>query len=129
MKFHFYVNQNFKWVHILQDLITEYNNDYHRTIRMKPRDVTPANQEGILKLLQSGTPNKTNSSDIQVGTRVRITRQKKTFGNKYRENWTKEIFIVDKIVYTEPLTYKLRALDGEEIIGSFYRKELLKSAL
>lgn len=128
MKIYFYVNQNYRWIDILQNLIREYNHSYHRTIRTSPADVGKHNEDTILKLLGSQQSSMIRT-DIEVGDRVRITKEKKTFGNKYGSNWTKEIFIVDKIVYTEPITYKLKALDGEEIIGSFYRKEILKAAM
>lgn len=126
MKIHFYVNQSYRWIDVLQNLIKEYNHSYHRTIRTSPADVGKHNENTILKLLDY-QQSSTIRTDIEVGDHVRITKEKKTFGNKYGSNWTKEIFIVDKIVYTEPITYKLKALDGEEIIGSFYRKEILKT--
>ena len=46
-----------------------------------------------------------------------------------RSKWSKEIFIVDKINDTVPYTYNLKDLNDEEIIGSFYDKELQKSIL
>ena len=40
---------------------------------------------------------------------------------------TREIFIIDKIFYTTPVTYSIKAEDGEEIFGKFYSQELLKT--
>ena len=40
-------------------------------------------------------------------------------------NWTEEIFLVDKIQSTNPITYRLKDLNKEEIQGSFYEPELL----
>ena len=37
------------------------------------------------------------------------------------------MFIIDKIQYTNPITYKLKDLNNEEIQGSFYEAELLKA--
>ena len=45
----------------------------------------------------------------------------------YTPNWTEEIFTIDKIQYTNPITYKLKDLNNEEIQGSFYEPELLKA--
>ena len=42
-------------------------------------------------------------------------------------NWTEEVFTIDKIQYTNPITYKLKDLNNEEIKGSFYEPELLKA--
>ena len=41
-------------------------------------------------------------------------------------NWTEEVFIIDKIQYTKPITYKIKDLNDKEIQGSFYEPELLK---
>ena len=63
------------------------------------------------------------------GDRVKIFRYKNIFAEGYTPNWSKEIFIVDKISDTVPYTYNLKDLNDEEIIGSFYDKELQKSIL
>ena len=51
------------------------------------------------------------------------------FAKVYTPNWRKEIFIVDKINDTVPYTYNIKDLNDEEIIGSFYDKELQKTEL
>ena len=66
-------------------------------------------------------------SKFKVGDRVRITRCKNIFAKVYAPNWSSEIFIVDKINDTVPYTYNLKDLNDEEIIGSFYDKELQKT--
>ena len=68
-------------------------------------------------------------SKFKVGDRVRISKFKNIFAEGYTPNWSKEIFIVDKINDTVPYTCKLKDLNGEEIIGSFYDRELQKSML
>ena len=42
-------------------------------------------------------------------------------------NWSEEIFGVSNIKNTVPLTYVINDLNGEEIIGTFYEKELQKT--
>ena len=49
------------------------------------------------------------------------------FDKVYTPNWTEELFIIDKIQHTDPITYKLKDLNNEEIQGSFYEEELLKA--
>ena len=39
-------------------------------------------------------------------------------------NWSEEIFVIKKIKNTVPWTYVINDLNGEEIIGTFYEKEL-----
>ena len=47
----------------------------------------------------------------------------------YTPNWTEEVFTIDRIQYTNPITYTvtLKYLSNEEIKGSFYEPELLKA--
>ena len=49
------------------------------------------------------------------------------FDKGHTPNWTEEVFTVDKMQYTNPITYKLKDLRGEDIEGSFYEPELLKT--
>ena len=63
---------------------------------------------------------------FKVGDKVRISKYKrKVFDKGYTPNWTEEIFLVDKIQSTNPITYRLKDLNHEEIQGSFYEPELL----
>ena len=39
-------------------------------------------------------------------------------------NWLEEIFVIKKIKNTVPWTYVINDLNDEEIIGTFYGKEL-----
>ena len=62
-----------------------------------------------------------------VGDHVRISKfKRKVFDKGFTPNWTEEIFIVDQIQYSDPITYKLKDLLGEEIKGSFYEQEMLR---
>ena len=65
---------------------------------------------------------------FKMGDKIRISKYKrKTFDKGYTPNWTEEVFIIDKIQFTNPITYKLKDLNNEEIKGSFYEPELLKA--
>ena len=68
-------------------------------------------------------------SRFKVGDRVRISKFKNVFAKVYTPNWSKEIFIVDKINDRVPYTYNLKDLNDEEIIGSFYDQELQTNKL
>ena len=105
---------------VLDDVVIKYNNTKHSTIKMNPRDV-----KNNKKVYIDGHNEK--DSKFKVGDRVRISRYKNTFAKRYAPNWSSEIFIVDKINDTVPYTYNLKDLNDEEIIGSFYDKELQKN--
>ena len=108
---------------VLDDVVNKYNNTKHGTIKMKPIDVGDNN-----KRVYIDEHNKKDSR-FKVGDRVRISRYKNMFAKGYATNWSKEIFFVDKINDTVPYSYNLKDLNDEEIIGSFYDKELQKSIL
>ena len=93
---------------------------------MASAEVNKSNENLILRTLFKHS-NKKSKVKFQVDDRVRITNFKNTFGNKYDPNWTREIFVIKEILNTNPTTYKIKDLDDEEIIGSFYNEELQKT--
>ena len=107
---------------VLDDVINKYNNTKHSTIKIKPIDVKNNKRVYI-------DEHNEKDSRFKVGDRVRISKFKNIFAKEYTSNWSKEIFIVDKINDTVPYTYNLKDLNDEEIIGSFYDRELQKSIL
>ena len=107
---------------VLDNVVSEYNNTKHSTIKMKPIDVKDNKRVYI-------DEHNEKDSRFKVGDRVRISKFKNIFAKGYTPNCSKEIFIVEKINDTVPYTYNIKDLNGEEIIGSFYDKELQKSIL
>ena len=108
------------YYNVLDDVVNKYNNTKHSTIKMKPIDVKNNKRVYI-------DEHNEKDSKFKVGDRVRISRYKNIFAKGYAPNWSSEIFIVDKINDTVPYTYNLKDLNDEEIIGSFYDKELQKT--
>ena len=105
----------------LDDIVGEYNNTYHRAIKMKPVDVKDNTHIDFKKESNDKNPK------FKVGDHVRISKYKNIFAKGYAPNWSEEIFIIKKIKHTVPWTYAINDLNGEEIIGSFYEKELQKT--
>ena len=58
---------------------------------------------------------------------MRISKYKNLFAKGYVPNWLEEIFVIKKVKNTVPWTYDINDLNNEEIIGSFYEKELQKT--
>ena len=65
---------------------------------------------------------------FKIGDHVRISKYKNIFANRYTPNWSKEVFVISKIKNKVPWTYVINDLNGEEITGSFYEKELQKTS-
>ena len=101
---------------VLNDVVNEYNNTKHNTIKMKPKDVKDSNKRVYID------QHNEKDSRFKVGDRVRISKFKNIFAKGYTPNWSTEIFIVNKINDTVPYTYNIKDLNDEDIIGSFYNR-------
>ena len=104
---------------VLDDIVNKYNNTYHSIIKMKTKDVTDS---GFLLSIVKNLIKK--DSKFKVGHHVRISKYKNIFAKGYTPNWSGEIFVVNKVQNTVPWTYLIKDLNGEDIVGSFYEKEL-----
>ena len=107
---------------VLYDIVNKYNTTVHRTIKMKPIDVTDDSYTEYNEDFNKKDPN------FKVGDHVRISKYKTIFAKGYTPNWSEEVFVVSKIKNTVPWTYIVSDLNGEKITGSFYEKELQKTS-
>ena len=105
----------------LDDIVDEYNNMYHTTIKMKPIDVKDNTYINTSKEINNKDPK------FKVGDHVRISKYKNIFVKGYMPNWSEEVFVIKKVKNTVPWTYVINDLNGEEIKGTFYEKELQKT--
>ena len=100
----------------------KYSNTYHHSIKRKPIN---ADYSSLTENIESNS----KALKFKVNDRVRVTKYTNIFSKGYTENWSREIFIIDSVLKTNPWAYKIKDLNGEKIIGSFYEKELLRSIL
>ena len=105
----------------LGDIVSEYNNTYHRTITMKPVDVKDNAYIDSIKKVNDKDPK------FKFDNRVKISKYKKLFAKGYTPNWSEEVFVIKEVKNTVPWTYVINNLKGEEILGTFYEKELQKN--
>ena len=80
------------YFNVLDDTVDKYNNTYHKTIKMKPKDVT---RDSFAEYNEES-----NEKDpkFKAGDHVRISKHKNIFVKVYTPNWGEEIFIVKKII-------------------------------
>ena len=105
----------------LDNTVDEYNNTYHTIIKMKPIDVKDNANINVDKKFINKDPK------FKVGDHVRISKYKNIFAKGYMPNWSEEVFVIKKVKNTVPWTYVINDLNGEEITGTFYEKELQKT--
>ena len=103
------------------DTVNGYNNTYHRTIKMKPVDVKNNAQ------IDSGKEVNDKDPKFKVGDHVRISKYKNIFATGYTPNWSEEVFVIKEVKNTIPWAYVISDLNGKQIIGTFYEKELQKT--
>lgn len=121
---------NYKWVKILPILLHEYNNRKHRTIGMKPSEVTVHNEDIVLENIHKNRQRyaaKDKKHRYRVGDKVRISKYKKVFDKGYLPNWTNEIFTVHSVEPTIPVTYTLKDYRNNILKGKFYEYEVRKT--
>ena len=58
---------------------------------------------------------------------MRISVHKGKFEKGATANWSEEIFEVSDVISTNPITYKIKDLAGEEVKGGFYNEQLQKT--
>lgn len=121
----FSLRGSYKWTDILDNLISEYNNSVHRTIGMKPKNVNSKNEKHVLqRFCKAQAPVK--KTKFRRGDKVRISKFKNVFAKGYTPNWTTEIFTIDQVKKTNPVTFILKDYQDEPIAGGFYEEELLR---
>ena len=106
---------------VLDDFVDKYNNAVHRTIKMKPIEVA---DDSFAEYNEDS--NKKNTK-FKVCDHVRIYKYKNIFAKGYTSNWSEKVFVINKIKNTVPWTYAISDLNGEDITGSFYEKDLQKA--
>ena len=106
------------YIDVLNDTVNKYNNTVHRTINMKPIDVTSDSYVEYNEDFNKKGPK------FKVNDHVRISKYKNIFAKGYVSNWSEEVFIVNEIKNTVPWTYTINDLNAEKVIGIFYEKEL-----
>ena len=120
----------------LDDIANKYNNTVHKTIKMKPIDIADdfyvesnknAFNKDSMKLHSAKLHSDKNNPKFKVGHHVRISKYKNNFAKGYTPNWSEEVFVINKIKNAVLWTYVINDLNGEEINGVFYEKELQKT--
>ena len=121
----FVKNNNTVWYNILPDLINTYNNRYHQTIKMKPKNVNKLNEKHIKNTVYNyDITNK--KPKFKINDLVRISLKRRALFDKSTGNikWSEEIYKIYKINKSNVITYQLKDMNNEIIKGQFYEKEL-----
>ena len=78
------------YINKLHDIVNEYSNTYHTTIKMKPIDVKDNTYINTSKKVNYKDPK------FKVGDRVRMSKYENIFAKGYILNWSEEVFVIKK---------------------------------
>ena len=121
----FVKNNDTVWYNILPDLINTYNNRYHQTIKIKPKNVNKLNEKHIKNTVYNyDITNK--KPKFKVNDLVRVSLKRRALFDKPTGNikWSEQLYKIYKINKSNVITYQLKDMNNEIIKGQFYTKEL-----
>ena len=104
----------------LDDIVNEYDNAYHGTVKMKPVDVKDNTYIDFVKEVNDKDPK------FQYADHVRILKYKNVFPKGYTPIWSEEVFVIKKFKNTVPSTY---AINDLKVGLSPSKKNLLLASL
>lgn len=121
----FSAKASYRWVDILPELMVRYNSQTHRTIGMAPVNVQLEDEEAILSKHQANHAQRARGRvKFRVGDYVRLSKIKGVFQKGYTPNWSSELFIINQVLPTAPVTYELKDVRGNIIKGCVYNEEI-----
>ena len=123
-------NNTNHYVDILPDLVEDYNNTRHSSVKMTPVEASKKKNE--LTVWRNLYPEHLEIRNIKpkfsIGDKVRISKKKKTFEKGYTTRWTEEIFTIVEVKNTSPVTYKIADLNekkyGVPFMNPNYKKRV-----
>jgi len=119
----------YRYYDLLDDLISSYNNTYHRSIKTKPALVKTETEAKVWDTLYGDLYESKKKKEygfrFNVGDVVRYREWKDMrFDNGYTQNWSEEVFTVCERLPRIPPVYRLKEDNGDEMDAFFYEQEL-----
>ena len=123
---YFTENNTYRYVDVLQGMVTSYNASPHRSLKgQSPDSVGPHNQLCVWEeALSTKKKHKRPAFKYKVGDQVRISRNKGPFEKGYTDTWSEEYFLISRHLDRVPPMSVLKDLQDEELKGVFYEPEL-----
>ena len=121
----FFTNHNTKkYINVLPNLVYAYNNSKHRIIGMAPSQVNEKNERQLWSKLYSYEFLKSVKYKFNINDTVRVRKPKGIFEKGYVASWTTYTYTIQERYATNPVTYKLKDSNDEEVDGTFYEDQL-----
>ena len=108
------VSENVR-INQLDDIVNNYNNRYHSTLKTKPVDVKSSTYIDSSQEINNKDPK------FNIVYIVRISKHKNISAKDYVANLSEDVSVVKKVKNTVPWTIK-----DKDIVGTFYKKKIPK---
>lgn len=120
------------WTPFIKKFIKYYNKTPHSSLlNFSPEEVAISKEKQCMVRINNVNNfthfNPKQKNTLAIGQRVHIRRKKDTFEKGYTKTFTDDIFTVDIVNNTKPITYRLRDQNNKLIKNSFYASELMKA--
>lgn len=124
-------NNTKTWSHIIKSIVYSYNHSLHRSIGMKPVEVTQENEDAVrAKLFPNDLHIIERQYKYNVGDTVRVSRLKSLVEKGYTATNSYPVYtIIDRGIQEDRNTYVLKDMKGERVTGSFYDEEITRFSL
>ena len=124
-------NNSLEWVKYIDQAVKIYLNRKHRTIGISPMEGDKEENEDKLRQQYLKRYIKSNLNKkkpkFKVGDTVRIWGERGQFHRGYMEDFTREFFIISRVLRNLPFPrYIISEYNGEEVVGAFFEDELVK---
>ena len=117
----FTANDTKQWVDVSPNLVYNYNNSYHRSIKMTPVEATENPRKAWDNLY--GSKDEKSKPIFKPGDFVRISKYRGKLKRGYSANYTNEVFVVTDVLQTTPFTYKIEKFEMmKRLLGLFTKK-------
>lgn len=116
------------WINMIQQVVKDYNNTKHSSIGIAPSKVNESNSDQV-RIRLATCKTSIVKPKFKIGDWVRITKYKHIFEKGYTINWSEELYKVVRVRKTVPIVYELETELGEQVKGTFYEKEMMKTKI
>lgn len=122
-----YKIESWRYIDHLQIITDNYNSRVNRSIGFKPKEVTPKNEVFLLNKLNKGIKKLKGKPKFAKNDLVRLAFSQNIFQKGFRQTYTNETYIIEKVVKRQPrYVYLVKDQNGQTIQGIFYSEQLVK---
>lgn len=120
---------SYEYVSALPNIVNNINNSVNRTLQMAPASIQFSNQHVLYNRLyrpqrKAHSKFKRASAMFEVGDDVIVGLKNTIYKRGYEQNYSDEVFKVEAILPTTPITYRIKDRKDRLLPRKYYQREL-----